>query len=149
MRIAHAFLCLACCVQVGAATAQAQTVIPVPAKRQLTGLGSEAADALLAKLEEMQRRLTSGRFQSFELMAGSIASYDQANISPRAVFLAIPFSKVWNIERVAGTNPLRSPYRLAYAPNGLGKPYWDIEVALDSNGDVASVAMMFRPPAPF
>ena len=69
--------------------------------------------ALLGKLEDGQRRLKAGEPQQFELLAGSIASYDKS--SPRDVFLQVPFQKVWNIERVP------NEYRITYSPEGLGQ----------------------------
>ena len=122
---------------------------PVPAARQLSGLGAEEAAALLAKLEEAQRRLKAGEFQSFQLLAGSLASYDMTKTSPRDAFLGVPFEKVWNIERVRTSNRLWQPYRLSYAPDGLGEPYWEIEAVLGSAGNIERVLMVYKPPAPF
>lgn len=59
------------------------------------------------------------------------------------------FQKVWNIEPVRTDNPLWQPYRLAYAPNGLGQLYWDIEVVLGINGNIERLLMIYKPPAPF
>lgn len=123
--------------------------VPAPTARQLRGLGAEDATLLIAKLEEAQRRLRAGEFQPFELLAGSIASYDETNIPPRAAFLQVPFDKVWDIERVHTDNPLWQPYRLAYAPAGLGQLYWDIEAVLGVNGNIERVTMIYKPPAPF
>ena len=119
----------------------------VPTKRQLQGLTIEEAAALLAKLEDAQRRLKAGDLQSFELLAGSIASYDMTKSSPRDVFLRVPFQKVWDIKRVP--NEYRHTYSLAYSPNGLGQLYWEIEVALGFNGNIERVLMTYKPPAPF
>ena len=120
-----------------------------PVARQLSGIGPEEAATLLAKLQDAQRRLKTGEFQSFELSAGSIASYDETKISARDAFLRVPFEKVWNIERVRSENPLAQPFRLAYAPRGLGHLYWDIEVVLGINGGIQRVLMIYKPPAPF
>nr|WP_294846680.1 hypothetical protein [uncultured Sphingomonas sp.] len=122
---------------------------PVPAKAQLTGLNVEEATALITKLKDGQRRLGAGDFVPFELLAGSIASYDITKSSPRDVFLRVPFDEVWDIKRVPTDNPLWQPYRLAYSPNGLGQLYWDIEVVLGVNGDIERVMMDYKPPAPF
>ena len=67
--------------------------------------------------------------------------------SPRDVFLKTPFQKVWNLERVP--NEYRLTYLLAYSPDGPGQLYWEIEVALGSDGDVERVQMTYKPPAPF
>jgi hypothetical protein len=72
-----------------------------------------------------------------------------ANVSPRDAFLSIPFRKVWNIERLPSDNRLWQPYRLSYAPNGLGQLFWEIEIALGFNGDLERVLMNYKPPAPF
>ena len=134
-------------VHYAVASAAPGDVQPVPTKRQLQGLTVEEAAALLAKLEDAQRRLKAGEFQSFELLAGSIASYDMTKSSPRDVFLRVPFQKVWDIKRVP--NEYRHTYSLAYSPNGLGQLYWEIEVALGFNGDIERVLMTYKPPAPF
>jgi hypothetical protein len=132
-----------------AASAAPADFRPVPTTRQLRGLTSEEATTLLGKLEDAQRRLKAGEPQYFELLAGSIASYDMIKSSPRDVFLQVPFNQVWNIERVRTDNRLWQPYRLAYSPNGLGRIYWEIEVALGFNGDIQRVLMTYKPPAPF
>ncbi len=129
--------------------AQTTPAVSVPIERQLSGVTPREATDLIAKLEDAQRLLKAGKFQSFELLAGSIASYDKTKVSPREAFLQVPFRSVWNVERVRSDNKLAQPYRLAYAPDGLGKPYWDIEVVLDINNDIDRVSMTYRPPAPF
>jgi hypothetical protein len=128
------------------ASAAPKDVQPVPTIRQLQGLTDEESTALLAKLEDAQRRLKAGEFQNFELLAGSIASYDMTKSSPREVFLRVPFQKIWNIKRVP--NEYGLTYSLSYAPNGLGQLYWEIEVAMGFNGDVERVLMTYKPPAP-
>jgi len=129
--------------------AQTTPGVPVPIERQLSGVTPREATDLIAKLEDAQRLLRAGKFQSFELLAGSIASYDKTKVSPREAFLQVPFKSVWNVERVRSDNKLAQPYRLAYAPDGLGKLYWDIEVVLDINNNIDRVSMTYRPPAPF
>jgi hypothetical protein len=123
--------------------------IPTPSKQQLTGLSTSEAASLIAKLEDAQRRIKTGNFENFELLSGSVASYKETNIPPRDAFLQVPFGKVWSIERKQSGNPLWQPYRLSYAPDGLGRPYWDIEVALGSNGAIERVLMLYKAPAPF
>lgn len=118
------------------------------AERQHIGLSRGEAAALLAKLEDAQRRLNAGEFQAFALLAGSVASYPQATQSPRTVFLEVPFQNVWNIERIKSGDRFLRTFRLAYAPQGLGKPYWDIEVVLGGNDAIERVQMFYRPPAP-
>jgi len=122
---------------------------PIPKARQLEGLSPEEATTLLAELEKAQRRLRTGEFQTFELLAGSVASYEATKISPRKAFLSVPFQKVWKIDRVRVDDSLWQPYRFAYAPNGLGQIYWDIEVMLNSAGEIERVTMIYKPPPPF
>lgn len=129
--------------------ARAQQALPIPNTRQLNGLSPQEASNLIVKLEDAQRRLKSGEFESFELLAGSIASYEKTKVAPREAFLQVPFESVWNIERVRSDNKLWNPYRLAYAPDGLGKLYWDIEVVLGMNGGIERVTMTYKAPAPF
>jgi hypothetical protein len=115
----------------------------------LNGLSPHEATDLIAKLEDAQQRLEAGEFESFELLAGSIASYGKTKVSPRDAFLHVPFKSVWNIERVRSDNQLWQSYRLAYSPEGLGKRYWDIEVVLGINGDIERVSMIYKPPVRF
>lgn len=135
--------------QCGAAVAKPANTIPVPVNRQLGGLTATDASALLAKVKEAQRRLKAGEFLPFELLAGSIASYEATKFSPRDAFLGVPFDEAWEILRVRTDNPLCQPYKIAYAPRGLGKLYWDIEVVLNIKGDIQRVLMIYKPPAPF
>lgn len=127
----------------------ATTTVPAPAKRQLDGLTPTEASILLAKIKEAQRRLKAGEFLPFELLAGSVASYEASKMPPSDAFLAVPFDKVWEIVRVHTDNRLWQPFKLAYAPNGLGRLYWDIEVVLGINGDIERVLMIYKSPAPF
>jgi hypothetical protein len=144
------FLLLLCLTaQPGTSSPQTSGTLPPPPAQQVRGLSTEEAEDLLAKVEEAQRRLRSGETQSFELFAGSMASHPMANVSPRDAFLGIPFQKVWNIERLPSDNRLWQPYRLFYAPNALGQPFWEIEIVLGFNGDLERVLMNYKPPAPF
>ena len=145
----HALLVMGLWVQCATGWAETPIIVPVPTTRQLSGLSADEATALIAKVEDAQRRLRAGEFQSFELLAGSIASYGMTEVSPRDAFLQVSFEKVWNVERVGTDNRLWQPYRLAYAPSGLGQLYWDIEVVLGINGDIQRVLMIYKPPAPF
>ena len=121
-------LVLSLSVQCAIGWAETRSPLPVPTIRQLSGLCADEATEFIAKLEDAHRRLRAGEFQSFELLVGSIASYDATKVSPRTAFLQVPFEKVWHMKRVRTDNRLWQPYRLAYAPSGLGRLYWDIEV---------------------
>jgi hypothetical protein len=149
MQVWHALLLGSLSVQSAVGWAETRSPLPVPQTRQLSGLSVGEATALLAKLDKAQRELKAGRFQSFELLAGSIASYPKTKVSPRDAFLQVQFQKVWKIERGRRDNPLWQPYKLAYSPNGLGQLYWDIEVVLGVNGAIERVLMIYKPPAPF
>ena len=149
MRIRHVLFVMGLSIPSAIAWTEAVSTRQVPTTRQLRGLDAGQANALIAKLEEAQRRLRAGEFQSFELLAGSIASYDKTKLSPRDAFLQVPFKNVWDIERVRTDHRLWQPHRLAYAPDGLGQLYWDIEVVLGFNGDIERVLMIYKPPAPF
>ena len=132
----------------GATACAHTTTAPAPATRQLRGLGAEEAAALLARAEDAQRRLRAGEFQPFELLAGAVASSEMTRVSPRDAFLEVRFDQVWDIEKRVTDNPLWQPYRLAYAPDGLGRLYWDIEIVLGINGDIERVLMVYKAPAP-
>jgi hypothetical protein len=136
-------------LQCGVGRAEEPSAISAPSTRQLRGITAEEVSALITKLEVAQQRLKAGEFVAFELLAGSIASYEMSTVSPREAFLQVPFEKVWQVERVPSDNPLWQPYELAYAPDGLGKPYWEIEVVLGANGAIQRVLILYKPPAPF
>lgn len=131
------------------AEGSARVSIPVPASRQLLGVSSQTADALIAKLQDRQRALKEGTPPNFMLLSGASASSEAARMTPREAFLAIPFDKVWRIELDRTGTRSWQPYRLAYAPNGLGQLYWEIEVTLDFKGAIAKVELTYKPPAPF
>lgn len=141
------FLCLA--LQPAIISAQRVGTVAVPPTQQLRGLNAGEASALVAKLSEAQIKLRAGEFQSFELISGSIAGYDMVKVSPRDAFLQVSFQQVWQIERVPTDNRLWQPFKLAYAPDGLGQLYWDIEVVLGASGQLERVTMIYKPPAPF
>ena len=129
--------------------AQANRTISVPPRQQLHGLDADEAAALIAKVEEAQRQLRAGESLSFELLAGSMASNAMTKVSPREAFLQVPFRRVWKIDRVRTDNRLWQPYKLSYAPSGIGQLYWEIEVVLGSSGDIERVLMIYKIPAPF
>ncbi len=131
-------------------TAHAETGLAqsAPVKQHLMGLSAAEASMLLIKLKEAQSSLKTGDMQYFELLAGSVASFEAAKISPREAFLAVPFDEVWRIRRVRSDNRLWQPYKLSYAPKGLGQLYWDIEVVLGSSGNIERVLMVYKVPAP-
>jgi len=149
MRIWHIVFIIGLAGQSAVGDARATQVVSVPTTRQLNGLSPQEAIDLIAKLENAQRRLKAGKFESFELLAGSIASYEKSKVPPREAFLQVSFTSVWNVERVRSDNKLWQPYRLAYVPEGLGKRYWDIEVVLGINGNIERVSMTYKSPAPF
>ena len=131
-------------------TAHAETGLAqsAPVKQHLMGLSAAEASMLLIKLKEAQSSLKTGDMQYFELLAGSVASFEATKISPREAFLAVPFDEVWRIRRVRSDNRLWQPYKLSYAPKGLGHLYWDIEVVLGSSGNIERVLMVYKVPAP-
>lgn len=133
-----------------ASAAHAESIprIPVPTERKLSGVSREEADAILAQLKDAQQSLQEGKFESFALRSGSIASYEQTTISPREAFLQVPFDEVWKVDRVTSTGA-GSTYRLAYAPDGLGQRYWNIEVRLSGSGTLEEVTLTYIAPAPF
>lgn len=148
MNSRHLWVAFALSLLGAAACAQTDITRPVPASRQLRGLGAEEAAALIGKVQEAQRRLRSGEFQPFELLAGAVASSEMTKVSPRDAFLGIRFDEVWDLQKTVTDNPLWQPYRLAYAPDGLGRLYWDIEIVLGINGDIERVMMVYKAPAP-
>lgn len=133
------------------ATAHGQNAFThlAPTQRQLNGLNENEASGLIARLKEAQSPLKLGELLPFELLAGSVASYEATKITPKDAFLSVPFDEVRRIERVRTDNPLWQPHKLAYAPNGSGQLYWDIEVILGMNGNIERVLIVYKPPAPF
>ncbi len=131
-----------------AQTSAPRSVVPVPAKVQLLGLSADEAKSLVAMLQDAQRQLRAGKFQHFALLSGSTASYDETRMSPRDAFLRLPFERVWRIERMRHDNRALQTHRLAYAPNGLGQLYWDIEVMSGLEGRIKRVVMTYKAPAP-
>lgn len=142
-------LILSLLLQTAGGATEPVATMPVPARRQLEGLTAEQATELIAKLTVAQRRVRAGEFQPFELLAGATASSETTKRSPRDIFLEIAFDKVWQVRRDPASDRYRQVYRLAYAPDGLGKLYWDIDVAIGAEGDIERVTMIFRPPPPF
>jgi hypothetical protein len=149
MRRWHLLIILGLGLQPAIISAQPVDTVSFPPTRQLRGLNAGEASALVVKLSEAQNKLRAGEFQSFELMSGSIAGYDMIKVSPRDAFLQVSFQQVWEIERVPTDNRLWQPFKLAYAPDGLGQLYWDIEVVLGASGQLERVTMIYKPPAPF
>jgi len=149
MRYLHLLLLFALTLQPVQLSAQVKDPSTAPTRIQLRGLDAEEAADLIVKLQDAQAKLQVGKFQSFELLSRSIASYDATKTSPRDVFLEVPFDEVWDIEKVPAETRLWQPFNLAYAPNGLGKLYWEIEVVLGFSGGLERVTMTYKPPAPF
>ncbi|WP_336987388.1 hypothetical protein [Altererythrobacter aquiaggeris] len=119
------------------------------AERQLEGVTAEEAASIITTLEKGQKALRAGEFQRFTLLAGSVASYEATNIPAREAFLSIPFNEVWRISRAEAETIAWQPFRLSYAPDGLGQRYWDIEVVVGSNGGLELVTLNYKVPPPF
>ena len=128
---------------------RAAVPLPVPAKMQLLGLSADEAMSLVAILQAAQQQLRAGKLQHFVLLSGAAASYDETRMSPRDAFLRLPFDRVWRIERLRHENRALQTHRLAYAPNGPGQLYWDIEVMSGLEGRLERVVMTYKAPAPF
>lgn len=135
--------------QTAAPRSAVPVLVPVPAKVQLLGLSADEAMSLVAILQDAQRQLRAGEFQHFALLSGAAASYDETRMPPRDAFLRLPFDRVWRIERLRHENRASQTHRLAYAPNGLGQLYWDIEVMSGLEGRLERVVMTYKAPAPF
>jgi len=148
MKLPLALYSLSAALMAPAANAESVPGVPVPAERQLSGVSRDEADAIIAQLKKAQQSLQKGKFESFALRSGSIASYEQTTISPREAFLRVPFDEVWKVDRVTSTG-VGSTFRLAYAPEGLGQRYWNIEVRISGSGKLEEVTLTFIPPAPF
>ena len=131
------------------ACAQASVERPHSVDRQLRGLSAAEADALLDKLQNLQRRLRSGESLYFELLSGAPASYPATSVSPRDAFLQMSFERPLIVERVRTDNRLWQPYKLMFLPDGPGRLVWDVEVVLGITGDVERVTMLHTSPAPF
>lgn len=128
---------------------RAAVPLPMPAKMQLLGLSADEVTSLVAILQDAQRQLRAGKLQQFELLSGAVASYDETRMSPRDAFLRLPFDRVWRIERLRHENRALQTHRLAYAPNGLGQLYWEIEAMSGLEGRLERVVMTYKAPAPF
>lgn len=144
-----AFLGVPAMAQTAAPRSAVPVLVPVPAKVQLLGLSADEAMSLVAILQDAQRQLRAGEFQHFALLSGAAASYDETRMPPRDAFLRLPFDRVWRIERLRHENRASQTHRLAYAPNGLGQLYWDIEVMSGLEGRLERVVMTYKAPAPF
>lgn len=148
MRLILALSSLSAVLVAPPAHAEGVPRVPVAAERQLLGVSRDEAEAIIARLKNAQQRLSEGKFESFALRSGSIASYEQTTISPLEAFMRVPFNEVWKVDRVTSTGA-GSAYRLAYAPDGLGQRYWNIEVRLGASGTLEEVTLTYIPPAPF
>ena len=142
-------LCFAFVALPSAIHAETPTKIEPPAKRQLINISEAKASQIVELLEDVQRRLKADEKQYFTLLSGAPASYDMTKVTPRDAFLQVRFDEVWEFRRVATINRLWQPFRLSYAPDGLGKLYWDIEVVFGLNDKLERVTMTYKPPAPF
>lgn len=127
-----------------------RTEAAAPRKPYLSRIDEAQAAALLAQLADAQRRLAQGETLTFALLSGSLASYEQADASPRATFLAMPFDKAWTIERHADSTNWQERYRLrvlATEPEP-GALMWDIGILLVGDR-LERVEMLYQPVPPF
>lgn len=132
----------------GSAVAQSAGDAPADTELQLRGIADDEADAIVKELQKMQDQLRKGEKVYFQLISGSIASYPETAISPRQVFLDMPFETTAWFRRTSTSNPLWKPYKLDI-PTAPGSLVWDIEVVIGFYGNIERVEMFFRPPHPF
>ena len=115
----------------------------------LRGLTQDEANSIVAKLQELQKQLRSGEKVYFQLLSGAPASYPETTLSPRELFLEMPFEKTRWFERIPNGNPLWKPHKLTIQLNGPGSLVWEVEVVVGFNGNIERVEMFYQPPAPF
>lgn len=149
MQVWHFAICTLVAAFSDVGYSQLLRTVPVPTERQLSDVTPEEATSLIRRLEDGQAALRAKEFQMFELLAGSIASSGEARISAIDAFMQIPFKQVWSIRRNHDGTGRRQPFVLAYAPKGLGQPYWEITVIEGFDGRLERVQMLYRAPAPF
>jgi hypothetical protein len=148
MRKWHLLLLISLTMQFGFTPAWSEGARSSRPPVQLRGLDLDDATSLIATLEHAQHRMRAGEFQTFELMAGAVASFDEIRVAPRDAFLRVPFKQLWGIERTSVDDQHGQSFKLAYMPKGVGELYWDIEVII-ADGKLQRVHMTYRPPAPF
>ena len=149
MRPCYVLFAAALLLQPITSFAEGPNVVRVSIAPPVSGLSPDEASTILGKLADAQRRLSNGQFENFELLSGSIASYEMTKVPPREAFLKVPFSNVSKIEKIQSERGVWQRYRLVYPPNGAGHLYWDIDVAIGPSGDIEQVVMSYKPAAPF
>jgi hypothetical protein len=124
------------------ASAQTATVT------QLRGRLTQAdADKVIAAVKDGQAKLRRGESVVFELLSGAPASYDEARITPRDVFLALSFDTPFSIENRSTGNKLWQPYR--FELKGERSLVWQVDVVLGFYDNLERVEILARPPHPF
>ncbi len=144
----RALLALMVCLPLAEGAAALPAGASAAATPRLTGLTAEEAQALIAQLANLQRRLRAGEPVVFRLLSGAPASYPMTNVAPREAFLALRFQSAFSIERLRTDNRLRQPFKLTIV-EGPNRPIWNVEVVLGLNGDVERVELLYEPAAPF
>lgn len=122
---------------------------PINAPPRLVHLSPAEAGALIAKLEDLQRRLKADEFVPTELLSGSIASYPMTNVTPRRAFLSLRFDQIFDIEHLPKGDTGWQQYKLTVTPNGLGQLMWFVEVYVSVNGNIERVEMVYKKPPAF
>lgn len=120
-----------------------------PAAAKLQGLSRAEADALIVRLQNLQKRLRAGVFVSTELLSGGTGSDPMTQVAPRQAFLEMQFDQSFEIRRLPPQIPLRQAYTFTVAPDGLGNPMWFVEIDLGASGHIERVEMLHKAPAPF
>jgi len=115
---------------------------------KLQGLSPAEANSLIEKLQHAQRELTAGKSETFELLAGSPASYPAAQVAPRRAFLDMSFDRPWSVEREPAAG-LWQPYELRYFPPGPHSLMWKVNVIVGQTGELIRVEMLYTAPPPF
>lgn len=128
--------------------AQAEQSAPtLQASPQLQGLSPVEAEALIAKLQLAQHEIAAGKAETFEILAGSPASYPAARVPPLTAFAQMSFDHPRTIARKP--MGLWLVYQLTYFPPAPHSLMWKVTVTTGLAGELERVELLYTAPPPF
>lgn len=135
--------------------AMATLLAPLPAAAedvafmQLTNVEEGEALEALSRLAQFQQSVREGRVSRVELLAGGAASSTATLQSARDLLDMLPLDKALFAEKLPQGEFGRERYRFSVFPDGLGQIFWQVDLVMASDTEIARVTVLRKIPAPY
>lgn len=111
-------------------------LVPLPASAegaaflQLTNVDEVEALEALSRLAQFQQSVREGRAAAADILAGGAASGPGAQRTASEVLKELPLEHALFAEKVETGSEMRQHFRFRVLSEGLGEPYWTVDMLM-------------------